>query len=92
MSSPASAAEWLACAGIGIGTGLPLLGLMKLALDTEPTRSRRAPRRLPPLSPPAALPAYAPQSLRWHAAPPTAIETQPLRVQHHSPRHAKKAA
>lgn len=93
MNGTASAAEWLTCSGIGCGAGAVVLGLIKLALDTEPTtRPSRPSHRYPPITPPPALPALAPQSLRWHAAPPVVTETQPIRVQPSRARHAKKAA
>lgn len=93
MNGTASAAEWLTCSGIGCGAGAVVLGLVKLALDTEPTTSPRRPAHRYPAAPaPPALPAHAPQSLRWHAAPPLVDETQPIRVQLSHARHAKKAA
>ncbi|MFR0354114.1 hypothetical protein [Streptomyces sediminimaris] len=90
MNGTASAAQWLACSGIGCGTGALFLALIKLALDEEPVGSDPA-DRVPAYQPPPALPSHAPRSLRWHAAPPRVDETQPIRVQHHA-RHAKKAA
>lgn len=90
MNGTASAAEWLACSGIGCGTGALVLGLLKLGLDLEPVGADNA-DRLDAYRPPPALPTSAPQNLRWHAAPPRVDETQPIRVQHHA-RHAKKAA
>lgn len=93
MNGTASLTEWLACSGIGCGTGAVFLGLLKLGLDAESTASRnRAEDRYPAYQPPPALPARAPQSLRWHAAPPLVAETQPIRVLPSHARHAKKAA
>ncbi|MEU1276505.1 hypothetical protein [Streptomyces sp. NPDC005799] len=96
MNGTASAAQWLTCSGIGCGTGAVVLGLIKLALDTESTAARgRQEDRYPAYQPPPALPARAPQSLRWHAAPSLLAETQPIRVQTSHARHArhtKKAA
>lgn len=91
MNGTASAAEWLVCSGIGISFSAVVLGLMKLALDSEPV-NLPDPQRWPSVEEPPALPSRAPQTLRWHAAPPAVTETQPLRVQPYQPRHAKKAA
>lgn len=91
MNGTASAAEWLACGGIGIGFGGLVLGLMKYALDTEQV-TLPDPERLPAATKPAALPSRAPQTRRRHAAPPALAETQPLRVHPYQPRHAKEAA
>jgi hypothetical protein len=92
VNGTASATEWLVCSGIGCGTGTVVLGLIKLALDTEPTtRPSRPAHRYPPIPQPPALPARAPVRQPRHAAPLHLAETQPIRVQHHA-RHAKKAA
>lgn len=91
MSGAASAAEWAACAGIGSGTGIVVLGLLKVALDVG-HQSTPTPR-LPAYVPPPALPSRAPQLRARHAAPPRLTETQPIRcVQPHRARHARKAA
>ncbi len=94
MSGPATTAQWLVCSGIGCGAGVVLLGLVKLALDTDGELAARpvhtAPR-LPAYQPPPALPARAPVRRPRHAAPLVLVETQPIRVLHHA-RHAKKAA
>ncbi|MEU2780585.1 hypothetical protein [Streptomyces sp. NPDC007110] len=90
MNGTASTAQWLACTGIGTGVSVPVLVLLKLALDAESIPRNRPPRPLPAVPP--ALPARAPQPLRWHAAPPVLLETQPLRARTYRPRHAKKAA
>ncbi|MFC5217274.1 hypothetical protein [Streptomyces coerulescens] len=91
MNGTASAAEWLACGGIGIGFGALVLGLMKVALDSEEV-TLPDPERLPAVPKPPALPTRAPQTRRRHAAPPALAETQPLRTQTYQPRHAKEAA
>ncbi|MEV0477870.1 hypothetical protein [Streptomyces prunicolor] len=94
MTGPASTVEWLVCSGIGCGTGLVLLGLVKLALDTDGEAAARpvhdAPRN-PAYQPPPGLPTRAPVRRPLHAAPLSLAETQPIRVLHHA-RHAKKAA
>lgn len=96
MSGAATTAEWLACSGIGTGTGAAVLGLLKAALDGsghQAAAACRAEDRYPPMPTPAALPARAPQLRPRHAAPPLVDETQPIRcVQPHRARHAKEAA
>ncbi|MET7475117.1 hypothetical protein ABZT17_12255 [Streptomyces sp. NPDC005648] len=91
MNGTASATEWLVCSGIGCGTGALVLGLIKLALDTEGVGPGLTAHRSPAAPPPAALPARAPARRPRHAAPLVLAETQPIRVLHHA-RHAKKAA
>ncbi|MDT7847250.1 hypothetical protein [Streptomyces justiciae] len=89
--SAASAADWLTCAGIGMGTGVVALGLLKAALDGDHPQTT-APR-LPGYLPPPALPARAPRLRARHAAPPLIDETQPIHcVQPSRARHARKAA
>lgn len=94
MTGPATTAQWLMCSGIGSGTGVILLGLVKLALDGDGEAAARpvhdAPR-VPAYQPPPALPARAPVRRPRHAAPLALAETQPIRVLHEA-RHAKKAA
>lgn len=96
MNGAASAAEWVACVGIGSGAGVVVLGLLKAALDGDGHRaaaSSHAEDRYPPLPAPAALPARAPQLRARHAAPPLVTETQPIRcVQPRRARHAREAA
>jgi len=95
MNGTASLTEWLACSGIGCGTGTVLLGLLKYGLDADgdsiPAAAEPA-DRYPAYQPPPALPARAPVRRPRHAAPPLLAETQPIRVQPHLARHAKKAA
>lgn len=94
MTGPASTVEWLVCSGIGCCTGVVLLGLVKLALDTDGEASARpvhTAHRYPAYQPPPALPARAPVCRPRHAAPLALAETQPIRVLDHA-RHAKKAA
>jgi hypothetical protein len=89
VNGTATAGQWLACSGIGCGTGAVVLGLLKRALDTEAGPGHTA---RPPVKQPPPLPARAAQSLRWHAAGHLLAETQPIRVQPSRARHAKKAA
>lgn len=88
MSGAASTAQWLTCAGIGTGGGGVVLGLLKLALDTEPiVPYRESPASRPaPVAPPAEAPAR-------HAGPPQLDETHPLiRFQPTRARHSKGPA
>jgi len=92
MSGAATTAEWLACSGIGTGTGVVVLGVLKAALDHGALPDYHAtprPLRVPPM--PSHPPAHWPQPR--HAAPPHLDETQPvICVQPRRARHAKKAA
>ncbi|MFC7906419.1 hypothetical protein [Streptomyces nigra] len=92
MNGTASTAQWLACTGIGAGLTVPMLVLLKVALDSQSIPRDRPARPLPAPAAAPALPARAPQTLRRHAAPPVLLETQPLRARTYRPRHAKKAA
>ncbi|WP_327403873.1 hypothetical protein OG194_29830 [Streptomyces sp. NBC_01288] len=94
MTGPASTVEWFVCSGIGCCTGVVLLGLVKLALDTDgelATKSVHDAPRPAAYQPPPALPVRAPVRSPRHAAPLVLVETQPIRVLHNA-RHAKKAA
>ncbi|MDX5569357.1 hypothetical protein PYK79_47280 [Streptomyces sp. ID05-04B] len=86
MSGAASTAQWLTCAGTG--GGAVALGLLKLALDTEPVTPRRESHasRPDPVAPAAEAPAR-------HAGPPQLDETHPLiRFQPTRARHSKGPA
>ncbi|MBK3572637.1 hypothetical protein JHN63_02115 [Streptomyces sp. MBT65] len=94
MTGPASTVEWLVCSGIGCCTGVVLLGLVKLTLDSDGELATKSVHDAPSYhayQPPPALPARAPVRGPQHAAPLALAETQPIRVLHHA-RHAKKAA
>ena len=92
MNGAATTAQWLTCAGIGTGSSVVVLGLLKLALDGPPElpyRERPA-ARLPVLPGPAAC---ATVHRPRHAGPPRVDETQPLTcVQPTRARHSKGPA
>lgn len=93
MNGTASVGQWLACGGIGCGTGAVVLGLLKRALDTTPAPAPApAAERMPTVQQPPALPALTEHSLRWDAAGCIPAELHLIRVQPSRARHAKKAA
>ncbi|WP_328439317.1 hypothetical protein OHA71_23555 [Streptomyces sp. NBC_00444] len=89
MNGTATAAQWLACFGIGTCTSAAVLWSFKRALDAALGPANRPPEQDSLIPPPPALPARAPARRPRHAAPPLVDETQPItRVQRRA-RHAK---
>jgi hypothetical protein len=89
VNGPATTAQWLACSGIGAGTGTVVLGLLKLAIDGRPATAPAPQATTSPVPVPPALPTRAPVRRAQHAAPPLVDETQPLI--HVRPPHARHA-
>ncbi|MFF8485221.1 hypothetical protein [Streptomyces antibioticus] len=88
MSGAATTAQWLTSAAIGTAAGLPLLLLLKVALDRDADRPQRT--HPGPRTPTPATPHPAAVSRARHAAPHRPDETQPITcVQPQRARHSK---